>query len=62
MLDRLVRRGYVARILGDRYELTLRLFALAHQHAPVRRLVSQALPVMRQFSRACRAGLPSGRL
>lgn len=51
MLDRLVRRGYVARILGDRYELTLRLFALAHQHAPVRRLVSQALPVLRQFSR-----------
>ena len=51
MLDRLVRRGYVARILGDRYELTLRLFALAHQHAPVRRLVSQALPVMRQFSK-----------
>lgn len=51
MLDRLVRRSYVARILGDRYELTLRLFALAHQHAPVRRLVSQALPVMRQFSK-----------
>ncbi|SHE95020.1 transcriptional regulator, IclR family [Kaistia soli DSM 19436] len=51
MLDRLVRRGYVARILGDRYELTLRLFALAHQHAPVRRLVSQALPVMRTFSK-----------
>ena len=36
---------------GDRYELTLRLFALAHQHAPVRRLVSQALPVMRNFSK-----------
>ncbi|MCX5495959.1 IclR family transcriptional regulator [Kaistia dalseonensis] len=51
MLDRLVRRGYVARVLGDRYELTLRLFALAHQHAPVRRLVSQALPVMRNFSK-----------
>ncbi|MCX5513209.1 IclR family transcriptional regulator [Kaistia algarum] len=49
MLDRLVRRSYVARILGDRYELTLRLFSLAHQHPPVRRLVSQALPVMREF-------------
>ena len=49
MLDRLVRRGYVARILGDRYELTLRLFAPAHQHAPVRRLFTQALPVERQF-------------
>ncbi len=51
MLDRLVRRAYVARVHGDRYELTLRLFALAHQHAPVRRLVSQSLPVLRQFSR-----------
>ena len=51
MLDRLVRRSYVARILGDRYELTLRLFALAHQHPPVRRLVSQALPIMRRFAR-----------
>ncbi|MBN8998665.1 MAG: IclR family transcriptional regulator [Rhizobiales bacterium] len=49
MLDRLVRRSYVARVMGDRYELTLRLFSLAHQHPPVRRLVSQALPVMRAF-------------
>src|SRR5882757_615937 len=30
MLDRLVRRHYVARTSGDRYELTLKLFALAH--------------------------------
>ena len=51
MLDRLVRRAYVARVHGDRYELTLRLFALAHQHAPVRRLVSQSLSVMRHFSK-----------
>ena len=39
MLDRLVRRHYVARTSGDRFQLTLKLFALAHQHAPVRRLV-----------------------
>jgi DNA-binding IclR family transcriptional regulator len=50
MLDRLVRRGYVARVAGDRYELTLKLFALAHQHAPLRRLVSQATPLMKDFS------------
>jgi DNA-binding IclR family transcriptional regulator len=50
MLDRLVRRGYVARSDGDRYELTLKLFALAHQHAPMRRLVSQAMPVLKAFS------------
>jgi DNA-binding IclR family transcriptional regulator len=52
MLDRLVRRHYVARTSGDRYELTLKLFALAHQHAPVRRLVSQAMPELRGFVRA----------
>lgn len=29
MLDRLVRRGYVTRLEGDRYSLTLKLFGLA---------------------------------
>jgi len=51
MLDRLVRRNYIARVGGDRYEMTLKLFALAHRHAPVRRLVSQAMPLMRAFAR-----------
>jgi DNA-binding IclR family transcriptional regulator len=51
MLDRLVRRQYVMRTSGDRYELTLKLFALAHQHAPMRRLVSQAMPELRAFAR-----------
>ena len=52
MLDRLVRRQYVARTDGDRYQLTLKLFVLAHQHAPVRRMVSQAMPELRAFVRA----------
>lgn len=52
MLDRLVRRGYVARTEAERYELSLKLFALAHQHAPLRRLVAQATPVMRRFVQA----------
>ncbi|HEY1722869.1 MAG TPA: IclR family transcriptional regulator [Magnetospirillaceae bacterium] len=52
MLDRLVHRGYVVRSADDRYELSLKLFALSHQHAPMRRLVAQAIPVMRRFSRA----------
>ncbi len=52
MLDRLVRRRYVARTAGDRYELTLKLFSLAHQHAPVRRLVGQAMPELRAFARS----------
>ena len=44
MLERLVRRGYVFRNASDRYELTLKLFGLAHFHRPIRRLVSQAAP------------------
>ena len=47
MLERLVRRGYVARNASDRYELTLKLFGLAHFHRPIRRLVAQATPLMR---------------
>ena len=50
MLDRLVRRGYVQRLEGDRFSLTLKMFGLAHFHAPIRRLVSFAAPVMRDFS------------
>lgn len=46
MLERLVRRGYVFRNASDRYELTLKLFGLAHFHQPIRRLVSQATPLM----------------
>lgn len=53
MLDRLVRRSYVSRTLDDRYELTLKLFELAHQKPPIQRLVSQALPVMRQIALDC---------
>lgn len=51
MLDRLVRRGYVTRLEGDRFTLTLKLFGLAQFHAPVRRLVSFATPLMRELSR-----------
>lgn len=50
MLDRLVRRGYVVRTESERYELSLKLFGLAHRHAPLRRLVSQATPPMRRFA------------
>jgi DNA-binding IclR family transcriptional regulator len=50
MLERLVRRGYVFRNGSDRYELTLKLFGLAHFHRPIRRLVSQAAPLMRALA------------
>jgi DNA-binding IclR family transcriptional regulator len=52
MLDRLVRRGYVTRLDGDRFSLTLKLFGLAQLHAPVRRLVSYATPIMRELADA----------
>lgn len=51
MLDRLVRRDYVRRTQGDRYELTLKLFELAHMAPPVARLVGQSTPVLRTFAR-----------
>jgi DNA-binding IclR family transcriptional regulator len=51
MLDRLVRRNYVRRTEGDRYELTLKLFQLAHMAPPVARLVRQSMPVLRTFAR-----------
>lgn len=50
MLDRLVRRDYVRRTTGDRYEVTLKLFELAHRHSPTRRLVQQVMPVLRGFA------------
>jgi len=52
MIDRLVRRGYLARTDADRYELTLKLFSLAQQQSPRRQLVSLAQPVMRDFALA----------
>ncbi len=54
MLDRLVRRGYVTRIDGDRYSLTLKLFGLAQLHAPTRRLASYATPLMRDLAQRSR--------
>src|SRR6218665_2210676 len=50
MLDRLVRRDYVRRTSGDRYELTLKLFELAHARPPLHRLGSHAAPGRRPLS------------
>ena len=51
MLDRLVRRDYVRRTPEDRYEITLKLFEMAHARPPLHRMVSQAMPVLRSFAR-----------
>ena len=52
MLERLVARQYVRRNpTGDRYALSLKLFALANMHPPLSRLINQVLPVMDDFAR-----------
>jgi len=52
MLERLVARQYVMRNpSGDRYALSLKLFALANMHPPLSRLINQALPIMDDFTR-----------
>ncbi|MGS0894877.1 IclR family transcriptional regulator [Burkholderia stagnalis] len=51
MLERLVARRYVMRSTGgDRYTLSLKLFALAHRHPPMNRLIAEALPPMQRFA------------
>lgn len=53
MLERLVARQYVMRSAGgDRYSLSLKLFALAHRHPPLNRLLNLALPIMDEFARS----------
>ncbi len=53
MLERLVARHYVTRSQqGDRYALSLKLFALGHRHPPIERLVTQALPAMDVYAKA----------
>ncbi|HDR9512282.1 IclR family transcriptional regulator [Burkholderia cepacia] len=53
MLERLVARRYVMRSSGgDRYTLSLKLFALAHRHPPMNRLIAEALPPMQRFADA----------
>jgi len=54
MLAVLERRGYVVRQGDGGYRLTLRLFELAHQHPPLKRLLSVALPAMQDLAAATR--------
>lgn len=63
MLERLVIRGYVARIDGgDRYTLSMKMFVLATRHPAWRRLVASAQPLMDEFTRttlqSCHLVLP----
>ena len=58
----LEQRGYLAQSPNkERYHLTLRLFRIAQEHPPTKRLVTEALPVMHQLAQQSAAVLPSGR-
>jgi len=51
MLERLVIRGYVIRSPeGDRYSLSLKLFSLSTRYPPLRRLRTNAQPLMDLFA------------
>jgi DNA-binding IclR family transcriptional regulator len=61
MLTCLERRGYIARKNGDdRYQLTARLFELAHRHPPTRDLLTVAMPIMRELATRTRQSCQMG--
>jgi DNA-binding IclR family transcriptional regulator len=51
MLTCLVQRNYVANY-GNVYTLTSKLFQLSHFHPPTYRLLTEAMPIMEELSRA----------
>jgi DNA-binding IclR family transcriptional regulator len=61
----LEQRGYLVQSANkDRYQLTLRLFRLAQEHPPTKRLVTEALPVMHwlahELRQSCHLGVVEG--
>jgi DNA-binding IclR family transcriptional regulator len=65
MLLCLEQRGYLAQSSNkERYHLTLRLFRLAQEHPPTKRLVTEALPVMHwlahEVRQSCHLGIIDG--
>jgi DNA-binding IclR family transcriptional regulator len=65
MLLCLEHRGYLAQSANkDRYNLTLRLFRLAQEHPPTKRMVTEALPIMHwlahELRQSCHFGVLDG--
>jgi DNA-binding IclR family transcriptional regulator len=51
MLVCLEERGYISRTGPDeRYQLTLKLFEIVHQHHPLQRLIAQARPLVQRVA------------
>src|SRR5207244_13171901 len=65
MLLCLEERGYISQSRdGERYRLTLRLFKLAQEHPPTKRMITEALPIMQQvaheINQSCHLGALAG--
>jgi DNA-binding IclR family transcriptional regulator len=65
MLLCLEKRGYLAQSVNkEGYHLTLRLFRLAHEHPPTKRMVTEALPIMHwlahELRQSCHLGVLDG--
>jgi DNA-binding IclR family transcriptional regulator len=65
MLLCLEQRGYLAQSANkERYQLTLRLFRLAQEHPPTKRLITEALPTMHRVAhelrQSCHLGILDG--
>jgi DNA-binding IclR family transcriptional regulator len=65
MLLCLEQRGYIVQSANkDRYHLTLRLFRLAQEHPPTKRMVTEALPIMHgiahELRQSCHLGVLDG--
>src|ERR1700736_3877538 len=51
MLVCLEERGYISRAgVDERYQLTLKLFEIVHQHHPMQRLIAQARPLVHRVA------------
>jgi DNA-binding IclR family transcriptional regulator len=64
MLVCLGERGYISQVLPDeRFQLTLKLFELAHRHHPLQRIVAEARPLMEEVAhktrQSCHLAMPS---
>jgi len=64
MLACLAERGYISQVLPDeRFQLTLKLFELAHRHHPLQRFVAKARPLMEEVAhktrQSCHLAMPS---
>jgi DNA-binding IclR family transcriptional regulator len=65
MLVCLEERGYISQSSdGERYRLTLRLFKLAQEYPPTKRMIGEALPIMQQvaheINQSCHLGVLDG--